>query len=60
MKAWDINFYDKISQFLRGYKFKLFGKNWIEGVQGPCMVVNFVANNRCKRKMLKETETEKQ
>ena len=26
---------------------------------GPCMVVNIVANYCCKRKMLKETETEK-
>ena len=28
--------------------------------RGPGMVVNIVVNYRCKRKMLKETETEKQ
>ena len=39
--------------------------NWLakielRGARGPCMFVNIVGNYRCKRKMLKETETEKQ
>ena len=37
----------------------MVGKIEFRGARGPFMVVNIVANYRCKRKMLKETETEK-
>ena len=52
-------FRTKILIFSAVIHFNCLAKIELRGARGPCMVVNIVVNYRCKRKMQKETKTEK-